>query len=61
MKTEDIMNDETIASVVEAIADMNESKLKQAASFEELEKNIGWIKKAWLFTVRLMGQCKTIG
>lgn len=38
MKTKDIMNDETIESVVEAIVDMNESKLKQAASFEELEK-----------------------
>ena len=38
VKTEDIMNDETIASVVEAIVDMNESKLKQAASFEELEE-----------------------
>ena len=38
MKTEDIMNDETIESVVEAIVDMNESKLKQAASFVELEK-----------------------
>ena len=38
VKTEYIMNDETIASMVEAIADMNESKLKQAASFEELEK-----------------------
>ena len=37
-KTEDIMNDESIASMVEAIVDMNESKLKQAASFEELEK-----------------------
>ena len=32
------MNDETIESIVEAIVDMNESKLKQAASFEELEK-----------------------
>lgn len=38
MKTKDIINDETIASMVEAIADMNESKLKQAASSEELEK-----------------------
>lgn len=38
VKTKEIMNDETIASMVEAIADMNESKLKQAASFEELEK-----------------------
>lgn len=38
MKTKDIMNDETIVSMVEAIVDMNESKLKQAASFEEPEK-----------------------
>ena len=38
MKTKEIMNDETIASMAEAIADMNESQLKQAASFEELEK-----------------------
>ena len=38
VKTKDILNDETIASMVEAIVDMNESKLKQAASFEELKK-----------------------
>ena len=38
VKTKDIMNYETIASMVEAIADMNEAKLKQAASFEELKK-----------------------
>lgn len=38
VKTKDILNDEAIASMVEAIADMNESQLKQAASFEELEK-----------------------
>lgn len=34
------MNDEAIMSIVEAIADVNELKLKQAASFEELEKII---------------------
>lgn len=28
MKTKDIMNDETIVSMAEAIVDMNESKLK---------------------------------
>ena len=38
VKTKDIMNDETIVSIVEAITDMNEAKLKQAVSFEELEK-----------------------
>ena len=38
VKTKDIMNDENIESVVEAIVDMDESKLKQAASFGELEK-----------------------
>lgn len=38
VKTKDIMNDETIASMVEAITDMNESQLKQAASFAELER-----------------------
>lgn len=32
------MNDKTIVFMVEAIADMNESKLKQAASFVELER-----------------------
>ena len=41
VKTKDTMSDKTIESMVEAIVDMNESKLKQAASFEELEKNIG--------------------
>lgn len=40
MKTKDIMNAEVIMSIVEAIADMNESKSKQAASFEELERII---------------------
>lgn len=30
-----------IDTVVEAIADMNESQLKQAASFEELERILG--------------------
>ena len=38
VKTKEIMNDETIASMAEAIADMSEPKLKQAASFEKLEK-----------------------
>ena len=38
MKPKDTMSDKTIESMVEAIVDMNESKLKQAASFEELEK-----------------------
>ena len=38
VRTKEIMNDEIIASMVEAIVDMNESKLKQAASFVELER-----------------------
>ena len=38
MKTKDTISNKTIESMVEAIVDMNESKLKQAASFAELEK-----------------------
>lgn len=41
MKTKNVMKDEAIMSIVEAITDINESQLKQAASFVELEKNIG--------------------
>lgn len=55
MKTKDTMSDKTIESMVEAIVDMNESKLKQAASFEELEKNIGWIKKGLTFYSQAYG------
>lgn len=35
------MNDETITFMVKGMADMNESQLKQAAYFEELERILG--------------------
>lgn len=55
VKTKNVMKDEAIMSIVEAITDINESQLKQAASFVELEKNIGWIKKGLTFYSQAYG------